>query len=160
VTTAAANDPSRRLRQALLGLGALSTAGAVAELAMERHWDGFVQLIPWFAVGAVVVSIFMVWLVPNRRTILLARLLAALVAGATLFGIYEHIDENHKAGALDFRYANTWESMSNASQWWKAATKTVGPAPVLAPGVLVEAALCVVAATWGHPAGRKVILDS
>ncbi|MFN8616938.1 MAG: hypothetical protein U0837_07550 [Dehalococcoidia bacterium] len=148
--TAAVADQSDRLRKALLALGALSAGGAVAELTMERHWDGFIQLIPWVAVGAVFLSIALVWLAPNRRTILLARLLAVLVAAATLFGIYEHIDENHKAGALDFRYANTWESMSSASQWWKAATKTVGPAPVLAPGVLVEAALCVVAASWGR----------
>lgn len=148
-------DPAGRLRLALLGLGALSTAGAAAELAMERHWDTFIKLIPWFAVGAVAVSILAVWLVPNRRTIFLARVLAVAVAGATLFGIYEHVAENHKAGALDFRYANTWESMSSASQWWKAASKTVGPAPVLAPGVLLEAALCVVAASWGHPAARK-----
>lgn len=148
--TAAVADQSDRLRKALLALGALSAGGAVAELTMERHWDGFIQLIPWVAVGAVFLSIALVWLAPNRRTIRLARLLAVLVAAATLFGIYEHIDENHKAGALDFRYANTWESMSSASQWWKAATKTVGPAPVLAPGVLVEAALCVVAASWGR----------
>ena len=148
--TAAVADQSDRLRKALLALGALSAGGAVAELTMERHWDGFIQLIPWVAVGAVFLSIALVWLAPNRRTILLARLLAVLVAAATLFGIYEHIDENHKAGALDFRYANTWESMSSASQWWKAATKTVGPAPVLAPGVLGEAALCVVAASWGR----------
>lgn len=146
--TVGVTDQASRLRMALLGLGALSAAGAAAELAMERHWDGFIQLIPWFAVGAVFVAIALVWLAPNRQTIVLARLLAAGVAGATLFGVYEHIDENHKAGALDFRYANTWESMSSASQWWKAATKTVGPAPVLAPGVLVEAALCVVAASW------------
>ena len=148
--TAAVADQSDRLRKALLALGALSAGGAVAELTMERHWDGFIQLIPWVAVGAVFLSIALVWLAPNRRTIRLARLLAVLVAAATLFGIYEHIDENHKAGALDFRYANTWESMSSASQWWKAATKTVGPAPVLAPGVLVEAALCVVAESWGR----------
>jgi hypothetical protein len=148
--TAAVADQSDRLRKALLALGALSAGGAVAELTMERHWDGFIQLIPWVAVGAVFLSIALVWLAPNRRTIRLARLLAVLVAAATLLGIYEHIDENHKAGALDFRYANTWESMSSASQWWKAATKTVGPAPVLAPGVLVEAALCVVAASWGR----------
>lgn len=155
MTTLAGGDQSSRLRLALLGLGALSLAGAVAELAMERHWDGFIQLIPWFAVGAVALSIVLVLAAPSRQTILLARVLALVVAVATLFGVYEHIEENHKAGALDFRYANTWESMSSASQWWKAATKTVGPAPVLAPGVLVEAALCVVAASWGHPAGRK-----
>lgn len=155
MTTLAGRDQSSRLRLALLGLGALSAAGAVAELSMERHWDGLIQLVPWFAVGAVVVSILLVLAAPNRQTILLARLIAIVVAGATLFGVYEHINENHKAGALDFRYANTWESMSAASRWWKAATKTVGPAPVLAPGVLAEAALCVVAATWGHPEGKK-----
>lgn len=150
-----ASDAAGKLRLALLGLGALSALGAIAELAMERHWDGFIQLIPWFAAGAVLLSILAVLVAPSGRTILLARIVAALVVAATLFGIYEHMDENHKAGALDFRYADRWDSLSATSQWWKAATKTVGPAPVLAPGVLIEAALCVVAATWAHPAGRR-----
>lgn len=148
-------DSAGKLRLALLGLGALSAGGAMAELAMERHWNTFIKLIPWFAVGAVLVALVLVWLRPSRMTIWVARVICVSVAAATVFGIYEHIAENHKAGALDFRYADTWESMSSTSQWWKAATKTVGPAPVLAPGVLIEAALCVVAATWAHPALRK-----
>jgi hypothetical protein len=92
---------------------------------------------------------------PDRVRILIARLLCLAVIGAALFGVYEHIEENRNAGALDFRYAETWSSRSAADQWWKAATKTVGPAPVLAAGILALAALMIAAATVGHPAARK-----
>lgn len=155
MTVAASDDSAGKLRLALLALGALSAAGAVAELAMERHWGDFIKLIPWFAVGAIVVALLLVLVKPSRAGIQVARIICVLVAGATLFGVYEHVAENHKAGALDFRYAEKWDSMSSFSQWQKAATKTVGPAPVLAPGVLIAAGLCVVAATWEHPALRK-----
>lgn len=155
MTAATVDESARKLRLALLGLGALSIAGAVAELAMERHWGDFIKLIPWFAIGGIMVALLLVLVKPSRAGIQVARLICVVVAGATLFGVYEHAAENRKAGALDFRYAEKWDSMSAPSQWWKAATKTVGPAPVLAPGVLIAAGLCVVAATWEHPALRK-----
>lgn len=86
---------------------------------------------------------------------MLARPLCLAVVAASLFGIYKHIEENHKAGPLDFRYSTTWDSMSTASQWWKAATKTVGPAPILAAGVLAQSAFAIAAATVSHPATRR-----
>ncbi|MEO8541665.1 MAG: hypothetical protein ABI577_18135, partial [bacterium] len=99
-------DEAGKLRLALLGLAALSLAGAIAELAMERHWNGFIKLIPWFAVAAVFAGLLLVLIRPNRLTIWFARGICVAVTAATLFGIYEHINENHKAGALDFRYAD------------------------------------------------------
>jgi hypothetical protein len=55
---------------------------------------------------------------------------------------------NHDSGPLDQRYADTWESMPATQQWWYAATKTVGPAPTLAPGVLAQTSLLLLLAGW------------
>lgn len=143
------------LRRLLLGLGGVSAAGALAELGLERHWGSIVKVIPWFAIGVLLVALVLVAAKPNRPRLQLARGLCAVVALSSLVGVYKHVEENRKAGALDFRYADRWESLSAASQWWKAATKTVGPAPILAPGVLIQAAVSVAAATVGHPARRR-----
>ena len=42
--------------------------------------------------------------------------------------------------------------MSSVAQWWEAITGGVGPAPVLAPGVLAEISLALLIATLRHPA--------
>ena len=42
--------------------------------------------------------------------------------------------------------------MTAPSKWWAAASPSVGPSPTLAPGVLAQAALCVLCAALGHPA--------
>lgn len=141
-------------RGVLLGLALLVMAGTALELAMERHWDDPIKLIPWLALGVLLVAIALVAFSPSNARLRLARVICALVLAASAFGIYEHIEENRKAGALDFRFTERWESMSPADQWWKAATKTVGPAPVLAAGVLAQAALMIAAATIAHPASR------
>ena len=142
-------------RRLLLALAALAMAGTSVELALERHWDDFVKLIPWFALGVLAVALALVAYRPAARRIAIARVLCVLVIAASAIGVYKHIEENHKAGPLDYRYSETWESMSSAEQWWKAATKAVGPAPVLASGVLAQAALGIIAATVGHPAARR-----
>lgn len=89
----------------------------------------------------------------ERRSIAELRWQSCLSHAA--FGVYEHIAENHKPGPLDYRYAATWESLSATDQWWKAATKAVGPAPILAAGVLAQAGLMIAAATVGHPASKR-----
>jgi len=142
-------------RRLLLALAGLAMAGTGVELALERHWDDFVKLIPWFALGVLAVALALVAYRPAARRIAIARVLCVLVIAASAIGVYKHIEENHKAGPLDYRYSETWESMSSAEQWWKAATKAVGPAPVLASGVLAQAALGIIAATVGHPAVRR-----
>lgn len=45
--------------------------------------------------------------------------------------------------------------MSEPSRWLRAATKTVGPSPVLAPGILAQSALFIVLATWGWRENRS-----
>ena len=42
--------------------------------------------------------------------------------------------------------------MGFVDHYWTAFTKTVGPAPTLAPGVLAFACVCLFLATLRHPA--------
>ena len=73
-------------------------------------------------------------------------------------GIWFHVQENLAAGPLDRHYAATWDSMSSLDQLWAATTGAVGPAPILAPGVLAEISLALLLATVGHPAlGRRPV---
>lgn len=145
-------DPAAPFRRYLLVLAALGVLGTAIELAMLRHWTTTVQLVPWFALGAVAVAVAALWLRPSRRTVALARVLAVAVTLAALFGMWEHVRGNYEAGPLDRRYTYTWDTLSPTARWWKAVTKSVGPSPMLAPAVLVQASLCLLFATRRHPA--------
>jgi hypothetical protein len=141
-----------RLRRCLLLLAVLGVAGTAIELAMLRHWNTFVQLIPWFALAVIAGGIALVATRPNSGRIRLVRVLAVAVFLIAAFGVFEHTVANYDAGPLDFRYATKWAAMSTTSRWWAAFTESVGPSPSLAPLVLAWSALCVVFATLDHPA--------
>lgn len=140
------------LRRALLALGALGVVGTAVELVMLRHWKTGTQMIPWFILALVVISIGLIAVRPTRLTVRAAQALTVVITLGGLFGMKEHVEANFNAGPLDRVYGPTWDSLSTTSQWWKAFTHTVGPSPTLAPGVLIQAALCVALATLHHPA--------
>lgn len=140
------------LRRSLIVLAGLGIAATASELALERHWDGLEQLIPWAFVAIAVIAFALLVAWPRRATIWVVRMLAAVVLVGVPIGIWRHINANYNAGFLDYRYAETWTTMSATGRWLRAATKTVGPAPVLAPAALGVVALCILAATIRHPA--------
>ena len=143
------------LRRGLLAIAALTTAGVTVELAVERHWTQPIQLVAWAAVAALAVAIILVWGARSAARIQIARLLAAAVVLSAIVGLGAHTYANYDAGALDRRYASTWETLPDATRWVLAITKSVGPSPPFAPGALAEAALMVLLATWQHPAITK-----
>jgi hypothetical protein len=148
-------DAASLLRAGLLLLATVAVGGLALELAMHRHWNTRVQLIPWFALGVLSLAIALVVIRPSRGRILLARILAGFVVAAGMFGVYKHVAANYDAGPLDLRYYLRWESMSEAERWWKAITKSVGPSPPLAPAALAQLALLVLLATVRHPAAVR-----
>ena len=79
----------------------------------------------------------------------LVRALAMLVLLTSLYGVLEHALVNYDSGPLDQRFADRWDALSPWLQWWYAITRTVGPAPTLAPGMLGQAALTLMLATVG-----------
>jgi hypothetical protein len=134
------------VRRGLIALSAIGIFATAFELASERHWNGFEQLIPWLAL-VVLTAAALLLLLPDRRGTTAARLLALAVLATSVYGVVEHILANFDAGALDQRFADTWDSLPLLEQFWSAVTKTVGPAPTLAPGVLGQTALLLLLAT-------------
>jgi hypothetical protein len=147
-----ADPPVPLLRRGVLGLGALTTLGIVVELGMELHWTQPLQFVAWVAAGAVAVAIALLTRAPSRARVRLAQGLAVAVVLSAALGIGAHVYANYDAAPLDRRYTDTWESLSEWTRRWLALTKSVGPAPPLAPGALAQAALCVLLATLHHPA--------
>ncbi|MEP7216685.1 MAG: hypothetical protein ABI782_10570 [Anaerolineaceae bacterium] len=141
-------------RKLILAFGALIVVATATELTLERHWGTTVRLIPWFALVLVGFALLLVAIRPGPSALRVAQVLAVAVIAASAIGVWKHIEANYDAGPLDFRYSASWGTMSETTRWWKAATKSVGPSPILAPGVLAQASLCVLAATFRHPARR------
>ena len=134
------------LATGLLWVAALTTVGIGLDLAAERHWTQPVQLVAWAAVAATGVATALLARNPTPRRVRVARVLAGLVIVASVMGIWQHVAGNYDAGPLDFHYTDVWETLSEPTRWWLAASKTVGPSPPLAPGALAQAALCVLLA--------------
>ncbi|SDL48169.1 hypothetical protein SAMN05421874_12275 [Nonomuraea maritima] len=134
--------PTSAVRLGLLALTAIGIAGAALELAFERHWQTFTQLIPWVALGVLVVALALVAFGP-ARTAAVVRVLAGVVLLASAYGVFMHVSVNHGMGGM----IPDWDTLSPLTQWWYALTKSVGAAPPLAPGMLAQSALLLLLAT-------------
>lgn len=135
------------VRLGLFGLVALGILGAASELAFERHWQSAQQLIPWAALLVLAAALVLLAVDGSPLTVRVIRWLALAVLLASAFGVYAHISANHDMGAFDPRHADTWQTLSPLTQWWYAMTKSVGPAPPLAPGMLAQSALLLLLTT-------------
>jgi hypothetical protein len=140
-----------RLRAGLLGLAALGIAGTAVELWTLHHWESASQLIPWAELVVMAVAVAAVAVRPRRTTVRAGLLLGAVSVVSGAYGIVDHISSNLSAGPLDRTYGPRWQTMSAVSHWWAAASGKVGPAPVLAPGVLAQIGLCLLLACAAHP---------
>jgi hypothetical protein len=141
-------DAAVLVRRGLVALTVIGILAAAFELATERHWNGIEQLIPWGALSVLAVAVGLL-LVPRGRGVPAARVLAVLVLGASAYGVLDHVLVNYHSGALDQRYSQSWDTLPALQQWWLAVTKSVGPAPTLAPGVLGQSALLLILASIG-----------
>jgi hypothetical protein len=148
-----ATDPTAALlRRGLLWVAGLTTLGIAVELGMERHWTQPIQFVAWGAVIVAAVAVGLLARARSRAGVRLARILAVAVVLSAAMGIWQHVYANYDAGPLDFHYTETWDSLPEATRWWLALTKSVGPSPPLAPAALAQAGLCVLLATLRHPA--------
>jgi hypothetical protein len=138
------------VRQGLVALTAVGILAAAFELYGERHWNGAEQLVPWVALAVLAAATVLV-LLPGTGATAVARVLALIVLGASAYGVIDHILVNYGSGALDQQFADTWDTLPVLTRWWYAATRHVGPAPTLAPGVLGQTAVLLLLATVGGP---------
>jgi len=141
------------LRRGVLGLGALALIATGLELAMEQHWKQPSQLIPWASLALSAIAIvLLVRHSPTRLQVRIAQVLAVLVILSAAFGVFQHAQANYESAPLDFRFSETWDSLSEVSRLWIAVTHQVGPSPTLAPLALAYASVCVLLATLRHSA--------
>jgi hypothetical protein len=143
------------LRRGLMALCGAGVVGTAVELAMLRHWTSWLQFVPWLALLPLGSALGFLAARPSRASVTLARGVALLVMVVAGFGIVEHVKANYDAGPLDRRYSARWETMSEPSRWWTAASGGVGPSPALAPGILGQAAVCLALATMHHPSTAR-----
>jgi hypothetical protein len=157
VTTTEAHVPGARtvaaLRLALLAIAALGIAGTAAELVIERHWHSLGQWYAWLALAiaaAGLAAIVRRW----RASLWFARLCAVITIAFAVIGVWRHVNANYNAAPLDFRYENRWDGMSVTERLFDVVTGKVGPAPILASGVLATIGIALGAATIGVPPRR------
>ena len=150
-------DPGRLWRQGLLGLAVLGSLSGLAELATLRHWNDRTQLMPWAVLALVALLALAVLIRPTRSVLTAARPVAVLSVLAAGFGIFEHVKANYDTAPLDRVWGPAWDSMSFTARLWRAIDGSVGPSPLLAPGLLAQAGLGLVLATIGHPTNRRVL---
>ncbi|MGN9780335.1 hypothetical protein ACTMTF_02830 [Nonomuraea sp. ZG12] len=154
------------MRRALAALTAIGIFGAAFELFAERHWRSPQQLVPWVAVTLLAVAVLLLLLKESPGVTRTIRVIAGLVLLASAFGVYAHVAANFTMGSFDQSLDETWAGLSVVTQYWYALTKSVGSAPPLAPGMLAQAALLVLLATFAGTGAaaasrhRRVLADA
>lgn len=136
-----------RLRRFMLGTSGLLFAGTVAELLLVDHAESFTQLIPFALCGLGLLAAAAALFRPRRAALLALRVVSALAALGSLYGVYEHVAGN---------VALQREVNPNAAGFEFLMGALDGGNPLLAPGVLTLAAALALAATYRHPALSSV----
>ena len=132
-----------RIRRLILLLAALVLLAVLAELWLVDHTGDWLQLVP-FALSALgLVAVAAAALRPGKPTLVALRVIMALVAVGGVVGIGTHLLEN-----LAFEQ----EIRPNSTLWAALTAGFKGAAPMLAPGILIFAALLAFVATYRHPA--------
>jgi hypothetical protein len=132
-----------RLRLFLLGLAGMMCLGTLLELWLAEHTKQLIQFLPFVLCGLGLAAVIAVWLRPSRASIWTLRSIMGAAAFGSLIGVYEHIASNLEV------VREVKPNLAFVDAVWQAAR---GAAPLLAPGVLVIAALVAIAATYYHPA--------
>ena len=131
----------RRLRRFLLVLAVLLFAGALAELWLVGHTEEFVQWVAFILAGAGALASMLVLIRLSRATVRVLRICMLVVVLGSLFGIYQHV-----SGNIAFA-REVHPDYSTSQLFWRGLQ---GGNPLLAPGVLVVAALLTLSATYRY----------
>lgn len=153
-TPTATSDPAvvGTFQRVTLALAAATCLGAALELAMLRHWGTRTQLLAWLVLGIVVVGVVLRAISRSITAVRTARWVAVLAVIGSGVGMYFHLSSNLEIGPNNPAYRDTWDSMSVISQWWAAATGSVGATPLLAPGMIALAGILLAVSTIGMSA--------
>lgn len=133
----------QRLRRLLTLLAAFILVGTMIELWLTEHVEEPLQLIPFALCTLGLVMMGVAYSRPRRGTLLALRGTMALVGAGSLLGMYLHLTSNFQF-ELEIR--------PNAAAGDVIMEALRGANPLLAPGILVLAAILAIAATYYHPA--------
>ena len=131
-----------RIRRFLLLLAALILVGTVFELWLTEHTEELAQWIPFILSGIGFVAILAVLINPQRRTILALRVAMLMLGAGGLVGIGLHLINNYE---FEQEIRPTLQGLDLIVEALKGAN------PLIAPGILVFAALVALIATYYHP---------
>ena len=124
-------------------LAALVLLSVLAELWLVEHTQDLLQFLPFALCGVGLVAVVAAALRPGKSTLIALRAVMLLVALGGLVGVAIHLLQN-----LAFEQ----EIRPNSTLWAALLAGLKGAAPILAPGVLVFAAVLALIATYRHPA--------
>ncbi|MBX3086226.1 MAG: hypothetical protein KF716_31610 [Anaerolineae bacterium] len=136
----------RRIRLLLLILVAAICVGTVTELILRKHTGETIQFVPFVVSGLGLLSVIAVLVRPQATTIWVLRGVMVLAIGASLLGMWEHLETNYNFES---------EMRPNAAFTDVIVPTLMGAAPLLAPGILALGGVLGLAATYYHPALGK-----
>lgn len=126
-----------------MGVAGFILLGTPVELLLVEHTEEFLQWIPFILSGIGLVALGWAWRFPGHTSLRTLRWTMLPIALGSLYGVYEHFIANYAFSAeIHPAYSmmeNIWEALKGAS-------------PMMAPGILLLAALLAYASTYKHPA--------
>ncbi len=132
-----------RYRRFLLAVAAALFAATPAELVLAEHYGDWKQWMPFALCALGLAAVGWVWRRPRRGSVNALRGTMLTVAVGSAVGVFLHLRANYLF-ERDIRPA-----ASAGQVLWEAL---FGASPLLAPGILVLAAVLAWAATLAHPA--------
>jgi hypothetical protein len=139
--TLTAAEVLSRLRKFLLMLAVLLFAGALIELWLVGHTAEFVQWVAFVLAGVGASSSLLALFRLGPATVRILRVCMLVVALGSFFGIYQHISGNIALAR------EVHPDYSTSQLFWRGLQ---GGNPLLAPGILVVAALLALSATYRY----------
>jgi hypothetical protein len=128
-----------QVRRFLLIISAGVFAMTVLELTFLGHWSVIIQYLPFALSGLGMITLALAYFRPGRGTLTAMRWSMILIGACSFIGFYEHMVNNYT-----FRV----EVQPGATTWELIRATLEGANPVLAPGILLFAAVLGWLATY------------
>jgi hypothetical protein len=128
-----------RLANLLYGLTAIMFGGTIIELLAAKHFQEPMQLVPLVLCTVGLIAVLLAWKRPGRDTVQAMRVLMLVTAGASLLGMWQHIQGN-----IGFIH----EMHPNVTGWPLIVGAVTGRAPLLASGALAATGAVAIVATF------------
>ena len=134
------------LRDWLLALVLLGTAGVAADLALIEHYDSISQVLPFAVLALGLAGAAAAAYRPSGATVRALQVLMVVFVFTGLAGLWLHYEGN---AAFE---SELYPNMTRLALVWSALR---GATPTLAPGAFIQIGLLGLILCHGHPALRS-----